>query len=265
VKFRNYFIFIKDLFEVLPSRTSADWAEFNALSPSNPTVVLVSGFGATQRNLSVMRKRFLRDGFNVVIVALDWQSLSDGYLGLYRMAERLSSAVREILEQPGFEDTKVFLVAHSVGGLVARHYLQKLGGAVYCHSLCTLATPHQGTWVAGLGLFTHLLLKARCLFQMLPISQFVRDLNKSSFPPGIPLVSIYSRSDLLCPEHTTELPPKIMQRSETRCVEVPDLSHSDFLLSKSCYRVVLETLLRQLAQRPAGIGFGGKKVENTPY
>ena len=37
------------------------------------------------------------------------------------------------------------VVGHSLGGLVARYYVQRLGGDARVHTLVTLGTPHSGT------------------------------------------------------------------------------------------------------------------------
>ena len=49
-------------------------------------------------------------------------------------------------------DGKVNLIAHSMGGLDARWYVGRLGGADRVASLVTISTPHQGTTVADLGI-----------------------------------------------------------------------------------------------------------------
>jgi pimeloyl-ACP methyl ester carboxylesterase len=239
--------FVKDLFHVLPSHKSEEWEEISQLSPSRPTVILVSGFGATSRNLSIIRKRLLKDGFNVLILALDWNFLEDNVRGLYRMAERLSSLITQLKKRPGMSRNKIYLVAHSAGGLVARYYVQRLGGDHYCEGLVTLATPHRGTWMAGLGFCTHLLLKARCLWQMLPISGFVRELDKGHFPIDFPMVSIFSAHDLLCPTKSTLLSPDMTGESKTvHNLEIGGLSHGEFLTSKRCYKVLVQFLTNQL-------------------
>lgn len=44
---------------------------------------------------------------------------------------------------------RVIVVAHSMGGLVARYWLGPLGGAEYCRALITFGTPHSGmSWPA---------------------------------------------------------------------------------------------------------------------
>jgi pimeloyl-ACP methyl ester carboxylesterase len=40
---------------------------------------------------------------------------------------------------------KVILIAHSMGGIVARYYLEHLGGAEHCKALITLGTPYRGS------------------------------------------------------------------------------------------------------------------------
>lgn len=44
----------------------------------------------------------------------------------------------------GADDAKVVLVAHSMGGLVSRHYLECLGGWEQCRALVTFGTPYRG-------------------------------------------------------------------------------------------------------------------------
>ena len=60
-------------------------------------------------------------------------------------AGRLQAEVDRRLEDLGGErDKRVIVVAHSMGGLVARHWLGPGGGWPLCRSLITLGTPHRG-------------------------------------------------------------------------------------------------------------------------
>jgi len=246
---RAFINFCKDLVKLVfpeakvrrAEATAPAWPELRDGS-EKPTVVLISGFVAPYRNLSVMRKRLRRDGFNVVICTLDWETLSDSVRGLYQMAEKLSSVVLKVQKHTGMRRRKVYLVAHSAGGLVARYYVQLLGGSHYCDGLITMATPHRGIWMAALGLLTPLVLRAGCLLQMLPSSGFIRALNATDLPAGFPLVSIYSKDDLVCPPNATRLPDAIASRDTSTSIAMSRLSHRDFLLSKKTYRLVLKHL-----------------------
>jgi pimeloyl-ACP methyl ester carboxylesterase len=79
---------------------------------------------------------------NLVPFAYDWR-LSNRY-----SAKRLKSVVEPVLarwrEQPGCGEAKLVIIGHSMGGLVARWYLDREDGAAHTRSLITLATPHRG-------------------------------------------------------------------------------------------------------------------------
>lgn len=47
--------------------------------------------------------------------------------------------------QSGAQDAKLTLIAHSMGGLVARYFLECLGGWMETRFLFTIATPHRGS------------------------------------------------------------------------------------------------------------------------
>jgi hypothetical protein len=71
-------------------------------------------------------------------------------------AERLAAEVGERLSALGApgERGRVVVVAHSLGGLVARYWLGPLGGWRVCRALVTLGTPHRGApkalgWMTG--------------------------------------------------------------------------------------------------------------------
>lgn len=238
MKLRHIGHFLRDLIAILPSRTRREWIEVENLKPDRPTVILLSGFAATNRNLSIMRKRLMKDGYNVLVLPIDWQALSDGLRGLHRMSERLSLLVVKLRKGKVQSSSRIFLVAHSAGGLVARHYVQLLGGFHYCDGLITLATPHRGTWLSVLGLFSHLILKARVLVQMTPSSYFIKKINRAGLPEGFPFVSLGSTEDFLCPPNRSRLPEGM--KAETRVLH--GLSHGDFLVSKRCYAVIQEQL-----------------------
>lgn len=63
-------------------------------------------------------------------------------------AQRLGALVDEILpvwrERSGADDAQVVVVAHSMGGLLARYWIECLGGWRQCRALMTLGTPYRG-------------------------------------------------------------------------------------------------------------------------
>jgi triacylglycerol lipase len=83
-----------------------------------------------------------------------WRSFSfdmvpnDGQVGLDELARQVKSQVAAVRARTGAE--KVDLVAFSLGGVVARVYLQELGGASEVERLVTISSPHHGSWMAYL-------------------------------------------------------------------------------------------------------------------
>ena len=58
-------------------------------------------------------------------------------------ALELGSVVEKLCDRTGHE--RIHVIGHSLGGLVARYYVQCLGGDVRVDGLVTLGTPHGGT------------------------------------------------------------------------------------------------------------------------
>jgi pimeloyl-ACP methyl ester carboxylesterase len=85
---------------------------------------------------------------------------------------------------------RIDVVAHSLGGLVARCYLQLLGGARRVDRLITLGTPHHGTYAANF-------IPSTLVRQLLPESPFLQHLNAQTPPDGLQAISIVAGRDLL--------------------------------------------------------------------
>ena len=69
-------------------------------------------------------------------------------------ARLLAEAIRQWRQQPGRPADRITLVAHSMGGLVARLYLQHHGGADAVEQVIFLGTPHRGSANSLLFLLT---------------------------------------------------------------------------------------------------------------
>jgi hypothetical protein len=79
---------------------------------------------------------------NLVLFAYDWR-LSNRLNG-----RLLGQTVRPVWEQrrtrPGCQDAKVMFLCHSMGGLIARWYVDCEDGADLARKIVTLGTPHRG-------------------------------------------------------------------------------------------------------------------------
>jgi pimeloyl-ACP methyl ester carboxylesterase len=81
-----------------------------------------------------LRRRF--GAANVTEFAYDWRRSND------HSAAKLADLIRSLGVER--EDRRVVLVAHSMGGIVARRYLTHHGGGQRCRLLITIGTPYQG-------------------------------------------------------------------------------------------------------------------------
>ncbi len=102
-------------------------------------------------------------------------------------AEDIAEDIEDIRESHG--NKKVDIIAHSMGGLDARWYIEKLGGSEHVDKLITLGTPHNGTYLAYLGLFTS---GGR---DMIPGSDFLEELNEGPLPEEVDYTSVWSNGD----------------------------------------------------------------------
>jgi pimeloyl-ACP methyl ester carboxylesterase len=84
---------------------------------------------------------------NLLPVAYDWR-LSSRYNGRM-LASIVEPALDQWRAQGGqYRDAQVVFVCHSLGGLVARWYIEKCGGAEITRKLITLGTPWRGAGMA---------------------------------------------------------------------------------------------------------------------
>lgn len=95
---------------------------------------------------------------------------------------------------------QVVLVTHSMGGLVARAYLRRHGGA-HVRRLVTLGAPHFGSRHAWL-------MFGACLAQMRPGNAWLAALNAGDGrEAGVPVVSLWSWHDsMVTPQTSARLP-----------------------------------------------------------
>jgi pimeloyl-ACP methyl ester carboxylesterase len=112
-------------------------------------------------------------------------------------AEQLAAKVDAILAATGA--AKVALVGHSMGGLVARAYLRRHGGAtVRC--LITIGTPHHGSVHAWL-------FPGACLSEMRPGSAWLEAMNaREGERPPVRTVALWSWHDsMVAPQASARL------------------------------------------------------------
>ncbi|OJJ26758.1 lipase [Roseofilum reptotaenium AO1-A] len=84
--------------------------------------------------------------------------------------DQLALQIKTYVDQTFAPDQPIDLVGLSMGGLVSRYYVQRLGGLDKIQRFITISSPHHGTYLA------YLLPFIGCV-QMRPGSGFLADLN----------------------------------------------------------------------------------------
>jgi pimeloyl-ACP methyl ester carboxylesterase len=107
-------------------------------------ILLVHGMVDNRSIFTVLRRGLQRRGFRRVL-SLNYSPLTSD---VRRAAERLAARVETICAETGFE--RIHVIGHSMGGLIARYYVQCMGGDDRVHTLVTLGSPHGGTLPAYL-------------------------------------------------------------------------------------------------------------------
>ena len=191
-------------------------------------VLLVHGLVDNRSVFSVMNRSLRRRGFSHVGTWNYSPLLHD----VSRGAADLGAHVERICEMTGHD--RVHVVGHSLGGLIARYYVQRLDGDRRVESLVTLGTPHHGS------LWAHAL-PTPLIRQLRPGSPIIRELDEPAPGCRTPVTAIYSDLDQM-----------VVPTSSGRC-EHPDLQARNLLfhgighLSIPRHRGVVEEVAATLA------------------
>lgn len=126
---------------------------------------------------------------------------------------------------------KVILVGHSMGGMIARNYVQNRGGAANVLGIITVGSPHHGSKLAPFALST----MGRTL---LPGSKFLLDFNKVAWPQQTEAVSIYTRYDNIV------LPADSAKMDGARVVELDGMGHTALLFHPRAIQATVDAIDR---------------------
>jgi hypothetical protein len=105
-------------------------------------ILLVHGMVDNRSIFTLLRLGLRRRGFGRVSTMNYSPFTGDVRVAAAQLAEQVEALVAET----GYE--RIHVVGHSMGGLIARYYVTRLGGDERVHTLVTLGTPHQGTYTA---------------------------------------------------------------------------------------------------------------------
>jgi len=208
------------------TRPGSDGTAATAAPAGARPVLLLHGVLCNAGVWRPLRSRLRAAGLGPVCAVSVEPLLQDIDAQAREVAPRLLALQRRCAGAP------VAVVAHSMGGLVARALLRALGPDPFA-CIVTIATPHRGTRLARLP--TH----APALRQMQPDSEWLRALNAAPAPtPGVPMACVYSLEDnLLGPATTARLPA-------AASFELRGLGHFGLLGDRRALAAILDALAR---------------------
>lgn len=210
-------------------------------------VLLLHGFFQTRNIWNTMEDRLRYDGFGVVSFDLGGWLRRFNTQPLDTLAGIVADKVEALADRHGVD--RLHVIGHSKGGLLARRWVQQFGGHARVRSLCTLGTPHHGTPTAVIGVALGAVLGgASSARDLLPNSRVVKRLAEERWPEHIPLTSVYSRADLVCPHWCSVLHS---EEEHLHNVELRGLGHSELCWDPLVYQAVRDHLDRAVLREQA--------------
>lgn len=206
-------------------------------------VLLLYGHMATRRVFEILEARLRRDGYCVWSINLGGLFNAFNTFGIEDCAEKVRDKVERLYGR--YDLGPLSIIGHSKGGLIARYYVKRLGGERRVKNLITLGSPHNGTPTAYFGVMT-VGAVAKDVWQMTPMSPFIRRLKMGAFPAGVRFVSIYSKQDKVSP-----FPSCILEtngRDDLHNIEVQGVTHREYLWKRQVYQAIRRELALGLGE-----------------
>lgn len=194
-----------------------------ALHTGETLVVLVGDPTLPTASLSFLAT-FLR-GRGRTVYCMRPRARETGTLG--DLAEDLARRASEAQTRSGA--SRIDLVGHGVGGLVAAWYVARLEGDQSCRRLVTLATAWEGTRLAVFG-------RHPVHTELQPSSPTLVDLSASA----VPTVSVFS------PDDPFIVPGDSASPRGVHAVRIEGAGHHELLLSARAYRATWAALTEPL-------------------
>jgi triacylglycerol lipase len=193
-----------------------------APDPALPPVVLVHGIFSTGGDMERLARHLRSQAREVFQPTLTPNS---GHAPIEDLAQQFARYIECELHDRRFD-----LIGFSMGGLIARYYLQRLGGIGKVGRFVTMAAPHHGTHAARLA-------RLPGWVQMRPGSDFLCDLaSDADVLRRVPFTSFFTPLDaIIVPASSSEMP-------QARNVRMWAAMHPSFILEKRCIRAVAAAL-----------------------
>jgi triacylglycerol esterase/lipase EstA (alpha/beta hydrolase family) len=198
------------------------------------TVLLITGVTIKKEWMMPIQKRLERDGFNTVLY--EPPNLLSG--NLFKEAAALGPIVDQILKDTG--ETQIDILAECTGGVIARHYIQSLGGAKNIAHMVTFVSPQHGLPIAPTA---YLMVGWPALRDLSPNSAFMHAVNDVPLPSSVKFTSIYSCTD----EYIQPSSTSIIQGAANinLCQKMPGFTgHFQTMYDPKIYQIMHDQLMK---------------------
>ncbi len=162
------------------------------------TVLLITGVTIKAEWFNPIKARLERDGFTVVVH--EPANLLSG--DLFEASRELGKLVEQVQAQSGQD--KIDILAECTGGLIARYYIQSLGGDRYVSRMVTFVSPQNGIAKAPKAAA---LVGWQALYDLSPGSRFLKAVHSVPLPTNVPFTSIYTCADEYIRPYRTSIIP----------------------------------------------------------
>lgn len=175
-------------------------------------ILLLHGLADNHSIFTLLRRGLLRRGFSQVFA----MNYSVRTKDVRTAAAQLAEEIEAIVEETGYE--RIHVVAHSLGGVIARYYVTRLGGDERVHTLVSLGSPHAGTLLAHL-------VPSALTRQLRPGSPLMQELNEPAPDCRTRVLAFWSDTDeAVVPAINASLEQEGVQTTNVRLRGVGHLS-----------------------------------------
>ncbi len=202
---------------------------------TNPRpILLVHGIIHNRSAFMHLKKRMEKEEGWENIFTMNYSTLHGNIL---QMVEELGRKIEMVMKKTGAP--QIDIVAHSLGGIVARTYMSLGEGRGKIKRLVTLGTPHQGT---HLSFFAKGLSRGALDADLRVDSYLIRLLMSTELPKNCEIVSIYSNFDwTVMPSESSKV--KGTPAKAFKNIELEYIGHTGLLYSAEAFDAVVNSLL----------------------
>ena len=192
------------------------------LRPRRP-ILLIHGIFHNRSTFAWLKQKLHSKGFR----QFKEVDLMTSIRPIPELAEQVAREAQLILKTTDFSE--IDIVAHSMGGVIARYFVQLLGGDGLVKNLITLGTPHQGTEWSKYSVLPH-------LRELQPQSKTFELLNQCSPPKSTRAVAISGALDIVI------RPKSCTWWSGVRNIHLSHVGHAGLLFSRRVLEIILSHL-----------------------